>query len=446
MDPVSANIIWTVQALLDSMATANTAEQAMASGLNTTAPPADTMIATQMAGQLGVLSQQAQNAAQNQMLLQTAMGATQTVQQVLQDMESLAVTAANNALTRGERSDLVAQYNALVEMLEQTSQVTYNGIPLLNPPYASMTWVGNALPVAEVANTLGPQINGPPVPGAPIITAITFASVGAPNGNGWVITIHGINFHTLASVGVQDVSTAQAIIGPAYTTAMSGPTNINSWTQDGYTTGTQYDYYELDYAQSSSTALTMNFSSANMYIDSAFAGMVPGAYLDVAVEGTDGQWAAWQGPLPATSGTLLVPLPTQTLAAASTSGDSLVLPVVTPVTLGLIGLSLATPQDASTAVTALQVAQARLSAAQADLGAEAQAIHDRGQSLSTTWVNLDAAQASLADANMADVVQRLAQSHVIQQWGVYALLSEEAARRGLFHAASAIAGYAVTAP
>jgi flagellin len=125
---------WTLTAINQTDATLATLEAELATGTTTLAVnPADTIISTQMQGQLGVLSQTQQNLQQNTDLLQTANGATQSIQGILQQMQALAVQASNGTESSQNRSALQEQYNALLNSMAAISQVQYNGIALLNP-------------------------------------------------------------------------------------------------------------------------------------------------------------------------------------------------------------------------------------------------------------------------------------------------------------------------
>ena len=101
---------WTLTAINQTDATLATLEAELATG---TTPlvvnPADTILSTQMQGQLGALSQTQQNLQQNTVLLQTASSATQSIQGILQQMQALAVQASNGALGEVSRNDWPVQ-------------------------------------------------------------------------------------------------------------------------------------------------------------------------------------------------------------------------------------------------------------------------------------------------------------------------------------------------
>jgi flagellin-like hook-associated protein FlgL len=76
---------WTLTAINQTDTTLATLEAELATGTRLLATnPADTIMSTQMQGQLRVLSQTQQNLQQNTDLLQAASSATQSIQGILQ--------------------------------------------------------------------------------------------------------------------------------------------------------------------------------------------------------------------------------------------------------------------------------------------------------------------------------------------------------------------------
>jgi len=390
--------------------------------------PADTMIGTQMQGPLGMWSQTQQNLQQDQALLQTAGSATQSIQGVLQQMESLAVQASNGTNTPQNRANLQQQYLGLLDTIQQLSTVQYNGIHLLNPTNVSeISYAANTLPTEEITASDGVfnVSNPPPNDSNPIITAITFATIGTADGQGWDIIIHGAHFQTLSALGTEDVPSFSMVVGPLTTQLNATNAGYNNvWAQFGYTGSGDTDTYLLKYTQSSSTAITIQGAGGG------YAGepsMAPGHYLNFAIEGNNGNWALWQGSFPSVAATIVTPFPVRQLStnASINVPTALTLPVVTPITLGLEVLSLATPSSAQSALAALQIAQSRLNTVQAQLGSQQAALQDQLTNAQTATTQLTGSRATLADANLATVTQQLAKTQLLNQTGLQLLVNEQ---------------------
>lgn len=88
-------------------------------------------------------------------LLQTADGAMQEVQDVLQRIRELSVEGANDTYTQTDRSNIQKEINALIEHIDHISESTeFNSIKLLKggdeKTIKHETTVGNNLPAGVV--------------------------------------------------------------------------------------------------------------------------------------------------------------------------------------------------------------------------------------------------------------------------------------------------------
>ena len=421
---------WTLSAINQTDTTLATLEAELATGATPLAVnPADTIMSTQMQGQLGVLSQTQQNLQQNTDLLQTASGATQSIQGILQQMQALAVQASNGTESPQNRSALQDQYNALLNSVATISQVQYNGIALLNPTNPSeILYAANDLPTEEITAGGAQYTNVAPTNHTPMITAITFASIGTPTGQDWSITIHGVHFQPLQTLGTEDVPSFSMVVGPSWD-QVNDPTS-----NPGYTVWARFGYgpdtYQLNYTQSSSTAITIQGAGGGY---SGNPPMDPGRYINFAVEGPDGHWALWQGSIPSVATTIEVAFPVQQIPSGAQNAPALTLPVVTPITLGLETLSLATPSSAQASITALQTAQARLAHAQAQLGSQQDALLAQQANTQTQAEQLQSSEAALIDINLPHLTQQMSRAQVLQQSGLHVLINERTLRQQAAH-------------
>ena len=92
--------------------------------------PADSMIATLLIGQLGMLTQAQSNLLSGLDWLNTQSGALQSQLQLIQQAEVLATQAANGTLTAQDRATLQTQLDGLLSGIDAAAGTTYNGLSL----------------------------------------------------------------------------------------------------------------------------------------------------------------------------------------------------------------------------------------------------------------------------------------------------------------------------
>ncbi len=118
---------------------------ALASGITATESPAQAMMATQMGGQLGVLSRELQNTHTTVDQLTTVLGAYHAFGTVLDQLDQLAVQASTPA-PAVETAALSAHVTALLQQLTAMTQtVTVNGQPVFAPAF-TQTRMGSTAP------------------------------------------------------------------------------------------------------------------------------------------------------------------------------------------------------------------------------------------------------------------------------------------------------------
>lgn len=100
--------------------------------------PAGYAISQQMTSQVNGLNQAVQNSQNGISLIQTASGAMNQVENILQTMNTLAVEAANGTQTTADLQNLQQEMNSLTSQIDTTAQNTqYNTLVLLNGNYAT---------------------------------------------------------------------------------------------------------------------------------------------------------------------------------------------------------------------------------------------------------------------------------------------------------------------
>ncbi|MFW7419207.1 flagellin [Vagococcus fluvialis] len=101
-------------------------------------------ISEKMKGQIGGLKQATRNAQDGISLIQTAEGALNETQDIVNRMRDLATQGANDTLSNDDRAEINKEFNALKEEVDRISQTTnYNGKTLLDGEFDSSTVGGD---------------------------------------------------------------------------------------------------------------------------------------------------------------------------------------------------------------------------------------------------------------------------------------------------------------
>ena len=387
---------FTEAALLRSARQLQPIEEELATGQTIlSASPSDAMIGTQMQGQLGMLTQTAQNLRQDQAMLAVAAGATESIQGILQHMQNLAVQASNATQNATDRQTLQAQFDHLLQTLATISQTTVNGHFLLQVP---------------------PTAN-------PVITAIHWEHLGPTPSTNYQLTVEGYQF---PPVPTEPLPNNQAITLPS-------TTNVAQLILINFTQGWTAGFRELDspnnygtdaplpYVKWSSSAITIAGNGQS----SGGLGLASGNAIKIQIASTSSDivyqndLAKADAVLTHPSGTAYFPLPTHRLG-------SLQLPGVTVQTLGLAGANLSTINQARSALRTLKTAQVRLAQSQARLGSQQDALQTQLSATQTQYTQLAASHAAVSDVNMTTAIRQLSQTEGVRQSGLAVLVDEQA--------------------
>jgi flagellin len=135
-----------------------------------------------MEAQIRGLNQAIRNAADGQALIDTAEGAHQEVEFILQRMRELAVQAASDTNTTADRQNLQAEVSQLQSEIDRISgQTTWNGVQILNGSFT-----GKQLQIGADGNqtlSFGVSSVAASLIGAHQIEAEGFATMDAADGN-----------------------------------------------------------------------------------------------------------------------------------------------------------------------------------------------------------------------------------------------------------------------
>ncbi|RIV20815.1 flagellin [Alicyclobacillaceae bacterium I2511] len=166
--------------------------------------PAGYAISQQMQSQINGLNQATQNAQTGISLTQTASGAMNQVESILQTMNTLAVEAGNGTQNSNDLSNLNQEFSALSNQIDMIGQNTqYNNMYLLTGSSSSSTFAGSGSVVAFMLQ------------------------VGAQNGQTLTVSIMGISSTALGINGASISS--QAAATAAIASIQAAITSLSSW-------------------------------------------------------------------------------------------------------------------------------------------------------------------------------------------------------------------------
>jgi flagellin len=137
-------------------------------------------IANKMTAQIRGLNQAVRNANDGISMIQTAEGATKEVTNMLQRMRELAVQAANDTNTSGDRSALTAEATQLAEEITRIAEnTTWNGMKLLDGSQFSASTSASFMVGANSGDTAITVAFQSITASALSVSALSFSSAGA---------------------------------------------------------------------------------------------------------------------------------------------------------------------------------------------------------------------------------------------------------------------------
>jgi flagellin len=398
-------------------------------------------ISQKMQSQINGLNQASQNSQDGISLLQTANGALNETQSILQNMRQLAVQAANDTNTQSDRQSLQDQVNQLTSEIDNIAQTTqFNTKDLLD---------GSA----------GLQ------------TTVNSETVSGNNAN--FLNIVGATSQT-ASAGTLDVTAATAASGAtkSYTmAATAGPQSVTinghtiSYTADGTPADdeatlaqTINDNSQLLGVSASVSGGKLNITTADVgsaatLTVSAAAGALTGALVNDSVTGTDATitdatvganyiatgntitvtGGSFQGMQMQLNGSEMSSTGANNLANISITGNgsltfqiganqnqtmSVSIQNMSASALGVNNIDVTSAANASNAITTISSAIDTVTEQQAQLGAYQNRLQDTMSNLDTSTQNLTTAQSGITDTNMAQAMADYTKDNVLQQAAV----------------------------
>ncbi|AUW95059.1 flagellin [Sulfobacillus thermotolerans] len=350
-------------------------EQEMSTGYQINSPgnnPAGLAISTLMSGELGGINASVNNANQALNLLDTANGGIQNDVQIVTQIQQLATQASNSTETSQDQQDLQNQINKLLTQLDNNSNsVNYNNQVLLNGQNGFGATLNASSAIAGTATvTLGADSGGA---SGSYSVSIDYSSTG---------TLATISLYANGSLAGTDVVS-----------------NVSS-------TATTPETAQFVLGTSNDSNAVSNASFVVNFDPSAVAASTSPTVLSFSV-------VAATNPL-----TFQVGPNDQPADQVSTN-----LGTFNSVTLGLSNINVVGTQNAQYGITLANNALSMLTNAQGQIGAQQDQLNYTIENLNTENTNLQAAQSTIMDANMAEVTSSFAKEQILQQTGLQALAS-----------------------
>lgn len=367
----NVSALFAENSLSNTQNTLNTLQQEMSTGYQINSPsnnPSGLAISNLMSGELGAINSATNNATEASNLLNTANGGMQTDVQIVQQIQQLAVQASNSTNNSQDTADIQGQIQQLLVSLDNVgTTLNYNNQYVLNQgPKATLTGSASAITSISIGADTGGLASG-----ASYSVQVSYSSV---NGGSDMVTV------TSSTAGTVATGTITNLGSTAGTIALQLVAGAN-------TNGS--DSFIVNVNQAS-------IASATATVSSTFS----------VAAGTQYQFQT--GPNQGTGDVL------QTSFGTFSSA-----------TLGLSNLNVTTGQGAQYAISQAQSALSLLTNAQSAVGSQIDQINYTITNLQTEGTNLQASQASIMDANMAQVTSQFAQTQILEQTGIQALTTAQ---------------------
>lgn len=452
-----------LNSLRQSGYTTNNLEAQLSSGKSINSPadnPAGYITAEGFTAQINGIAQAISNANQGVALLQTAEGALNQQNDILQQMNSIAVQAANGTQTPSEAQslqDVVAQLTSQVNTIAEQSQ--FNNINLLDGSFSGVSFQVGANNGQTISLSIaGTKADAIGMNASQIATgASALYSTGNPSGVfsttgakfvAGSVTINGSNGTAKVAVTASEsaASIAQAVnkvtsstnVAAQATTSMAftvgGSSSNFSFTLGNGTVGSQTNSVNITAlgksalvdainAHTATTGITAQINSSgdvvmtqsqgdNITITNMTAGTLKQA------SGTGSLVGATGTPV---SGEIQGIVQFQSDAGFNLGSASKLGLKGTSSLQALSNVNVSTLSGAEKAINVIKYALQGLGSEGGQLGATQQRLQADINNLNTTNQNLTSARSVVQDANIPQVSQQLTEEQVLQQAGVSAL-------------------------
>ncbi len=380
-------------------------------------------ISEKMRGQIRGLNQASSNANDGISLIQTAEGALNETQSILQRMRELAVQSSNDTNTADDRAEIQKEIDQLTQEIDRIGNSTeFNTKKLLNGGAAVSANIGGAGAdrVSVIGGSAKTQASSQVVltawaeaKAATGVTTATFANANTVlGGTGGTITLQGISFSFTAAHTVQNVLDTVNGAGIGITATH---------------TATQGITFSTDAVGS---AATMTVGG----VTGAFTGVATDSGDDATVTTASGSYSAVGNKITMTSGgaeglefTVSGATGAATITVDNNGGLNMHIGAnenqtmyisisdMRATALGVNAINVTTKSGAETAIKTIQDALNDVSSERAKIGSYQNRLEHTINNLGTTSENLSASESRIRDVDMAKEMMEFTKSNILSQ-------------------------------
>lgn len=353
-------------------------------------------ISEKMRGQIRGLDQASTNAQDAISLIQTAEGALNETESILQRMRELAVQSSNDTNTDDDRASIQDEMDQLTEEIDRIRNTTqFNTKNLLDGSMgkAVNTAVANELTSNEVLLDAGNS-------DAAIATTTLLTDLKDADGNSL-----GIQVGDEITVSyVKDGTTVENTITVTATTDVADLGTTDGSTDDGNT------------AVSASTAGNLVFTASN----TGFTGAINGLTISVKDSSGTTRTAATNALSNISETTQAAEVQQDgraTFQIGANTGQNITLEIqdMGASALGVKGLQVSTQSQADVAINVIDEAIQKVSSERSNLGAYQNRLEHTINNLGTSSENLTAAESRIRDVDMAKEMMNYQKTSILQQ-------------------------------
>jgi flagellin len=364
-------------------------------------------VSEKLQAQIGGLNQASRNSQDGVSMIQTAEGALDEVQSMMQRMRDLAVQASSDTNSQTERDNINLELNQLGQEINSISMRTkFNGQSLLS---GSLTKAQGAAAPASAPNTGAELTKGTVVAGANAGAIGSISVDGAQAGR---------NFQLTGAV-------ANGTIPATLTLTMydTSGTAMNMTDANGKQMAVAQTINVADIAANGSETLNFSNLGVSITVNAGAGGALTGS--EISAMGSSG------------SIDTLTASGTATLQSGANQGDSTDVAFVNTSLGGGTGIAAMdtlaatlntfngaagrTRDNATSLITALDTALGSISSSRATLGAAQNRLQHTIANLGTTSENLSASNSRIRDVDVATESSNMAKNQVLEQAGVSVL-------------------------
>lgn len=387
-------------------------------------------ISEKLRSQVNGLNQAQANAQDGVSLIQTAEGALNETHAILQRMRTLAVQAANDTNTAGDRQAIQSEINALSREIDSTTQRTqFNGMNLLDGTFTSK----NLQIGANAGQEMGINIRKMNADGLGL-TAMTAHVEGATTALGAVTLTGDVKEGTYTLSG--GVATNAAVTDAdgntvGHLSVDKLTVNFNDGTSARLTNPSTANTDKFTVSRSNFTATNVAGDTVTSFSGSAVAGGYTvgtgtnagklfsgsGVITDPNATGFDASKLVEAGTVNATSKSITFNATfgggTATFTNAPT-GDV----TIEKADENAVSVNVSTRTAAQDSIKSIDIAIGNLSSQRADLGALQNRLSHTINNLGVSAENLAASESRIRDTDMAKEMTNFTRSQILQQAGV----------------------------